>query len=101
MGARPAGRRPGALAARGARLTTSGELFVRLAETEGGANAAAAAAASEWERASASMSDDEAEISRIGASKGLKPDSAESAEKAVAHHREDRPSSSDCFSSGA
>ena len=67
-----------------------GELFVRLAETEGGANAAAAAAASEWERASASMSDDEAEISRIGASKGeeLKPDSAESAEKAVAHHRE-------------
>ena len=67
-----------------------GELFVRLAETEGGANAAAVAAASEWERASASMSDDEAEISRIGASKGESSaeSAAESAEKAVAHHRE-------------
>ena len=69
-----------------------GELFVRLAETEGGANAAAVAAASEWERASASMSDDETEISRIGASKGEEPAEAGSspsdAERAVAHHRE-------------
>ena len=50
------------------------------------------AAASEWERASASMSDDETEISRIGASKGEEPAEAGSspsdAERAVAHHRE-------------
>ena len=69
-----------------------GELFVRLAETEGGATQAAAAAASEWERASASMSDDETEISRIGAaSEGaaeepavISTESAADAEKAVA-----------------
>ncbi len=67
-----------------------GELFVRLAETEGGANAAAVAAASEWERASASMSEDETEISRIGASKGEEEPAAAAAdaERAVAHHRE-------------
>ena len=73
-----------------------GELFVRLAETEGGATQAAAAAASEWERASASMSDDETEISRIGAaSEGaaeepavISTESAADAEKAVARHRE-------------
>jgi hypothetical protein len=69
---------------------------VRLAETEGGATQAAAAAASEWERASASMSDDETEISRIGAaSEGaaeepavISTESAADAEKAVARHRE-------------